>query len=173
MKKLLLALLCANLAFGLVGCSSDAETKKEEDTPKEETKKKEEKKTYAIGEKVVVTTDLGKYYIVINGVTETADRNEFSDTPAERVVLISYTYENVSYEEDLYISDSNFKPYDKAGTKLEKYPVEISFPDAIGTGRNISASMAYALNSPDNYIELEFYDNMFNSKSDCMFEIIW
>lgn len=172
MKKLLSLFMCLGLCLGLVGCGSDAETSKSDNSEKKE-KKKEEKKEYAIGETVNVKTDDGEYNITITGVTETADRNEFSDVEAQRVIIISYTYENISYEDDLYISEMNIKAYDKGNTKLETYPASITYPDSISTGRNASASMAYALNNAENYIELEYYDNMFNSKADCKFILQW
>ena len=33
--------------------------------------------------------------------------------------------------------------------------------------------MAYALNNDQNYVELEYYDNVFNSKYDSKFKIEW
>ncbi len=63
--------------------------------------------------------------------------------------------------------------YDKQGKVLEEYPADYKYPDSIGTGRSATAEMAYALNSDDNYVEIEFYDNMFNSKSDCLIKVEW
>ncbi|MEG1732728.1 MAG: DUF4352 domain-containing protein, partial [Longicatena sp.] len=78
--------------------------------------------TYSIGEKVSVKTSSGEYVFVVNSIEESSERNEFSDKKADRVIIISYTYENISYSKDLYISDINFKLYDKANTKMETYP---------------------------------------------------
>lgn len=174
MKKFLSVFMCFGLILGLVGCGSDAETSKTDSDTEKKEKKKEEKKEYAIGETVNVKTDDGEYNITITGVTETADRNQFAEVEAQRVIIVSYTYENVSYEDDLYISEMNVKAYDKGNTKLETYPAsERTYPDSISAGRNTSASMAFALNNDENYVELEYYDNMFNSKSDCKFILQW
>lgn len=167
------------LALGLVGCGSPAETSKideqKNEEQQEETKQepKEEKKTYVVGDTVSVETEEGEYTITITGITETEERNQFSDTPANRVILISYSYENVSCADDINVSDINFKFYDKANKKMETYPASTEYGGAVGTGRNASSSSAYALNNDENYIELEFYSNPFNSKSDCMFVLEW
>ncbi len=62
---------------------------------------------------------------------------------------------------------------DKDNNILDTYPVTTEYPTSIGTGRKAKASEAYALNNSDNYIELEFYDNMCNSNSDCVFKLNW
>ena len=167
----------------LAGCSSDATTSSSSsETPTEETTTTQtptveetpaEKSTFTIGEQIIVTTSKGEYNVTITGVSETADRNQFSDTQADRVVIIDYTYENVSQEDDLFISDMSFKAYDANGTALETYPATTTYAQGVGAGRNTSAQMAFALNNPTNEIELEYYDNMFNSKSDALIVLTW
>ncbi|MGL5916932.1 MAG: DUF4352 domain-containing protein [Culicoidibacterales bacterium] len=168
------------LAF-VVGCGSDATTstgtsedsKQETTAPAEEKPAEETKKTYSIGEQIVVKTSKGEYNFTITGISETEDRNQFSDTQADRVVIIDYTYENINLEDDLYISDMSFKGYDANGTSLSTYPASTEYAQSVGAGRNNSAQMAFALNNATNEIELEYYDNMFNSKSDAMIAITW
>ena len=115
----------------------------------------------------------GSYTLTITGITETADRNQFSDVVANRVIIISYSYENTSYENGLYISSVNFKVYDKDNNLLQTYPVLLKYPQEISVGRKTDATMAYALNNDQNYVELEYYDNVFNSKYDSKFNIEW
>ena len=115
----------------------------------------EEKATYGLNEDVYVKTSLGEVRVKVTGVQETASRNEFSDIKADRVILISYEYENISYSEDVMLSDLNFKVYDKDNNSLESYPaMEQKYGDAVGTGRKTSAVVAYALNNENNYVEL-------------------
>lgn len=142
-----------------------------------ENEKKEDVKglaKYGLNEAVVVDTSYGSYRLTVTGVRESKDRNMFSDTVADRVVLISYTYENVDYDDSLNISDFNFKVYDKSSVSLESYPSsEWKYGESISVGRKSSGVMPYALNSSDNYLEMEFFDNMFSSKADCLFVLEW
>lgn len=132
---------------------------------KEQSNSSQEKKKFKLGDDLTATNNDGKYRIKFISVKETNDRNKYSDIQAERVVIIEYEYENISLEEDLLISDFNFKLYDKNNNALESYPITVKDATKIGTGRKTTASEAYALNNPNNYIELEFYNNMFDSKS--------
>ena len=114
-----------------------------------------------------------KFRLKILSIKETTERNQFSDKQADRVVIIEYEYENKSREDDVFISDIDFQAYDKANFALETYPISVKHPSKISTGRKTTASMAFALNNDENYIELEFYDNIFSSKADVKFILEW
>ena len=163
---------------GCVSCSSDTTTVEEsnEHSSSKETKKENSKdndEVYKIGDVIKVTTSEGSYTLSIDSIEETDERNQYSDTEANRVVRIFFTYKNIDMEENLYIFDSNFKPYDKDGVSLETYPVDTTAGQQISAGRTTSGSMAFALNNDNNYIELEYYDNMFNDTKDCMIILEW
>lgn len=142
-------------------------------TVEENKESKKEPQKYGLNEPVIVTTRTGSYRLTFTGVTETSERNQFSDTQANRVILISYEYENINSEENIYIFDSHFKIYDNENNSLETYPVSDKAGESVSIGRKTNAAMAYALNSNTNHIEIEHYSNMFNSKYDCIFEIEW
>ena len=129
--------------------------------------------TYKLNDDILVKNRDGEYRIKFTNIRETSDRNEYSDKQADRVVIIEYEYENISKESDLYISDMCFKIYDKNNIKLETYPVSVKYPDSISIGRKTTASVAFALNDDTNYLELEFYDNPFNSRSDFKVVLEW
>ena len=153
------------------------------------TEKKKTVKTYTLNEPVTINKSSGSYTLTITEITETADRNQFSDVVANRVIIegyiytsiiilyytlinkYNYSYENTSYENGLYISSVNFKVYDKDNNLLQTYPVLLKYPQEISVGRKTDATMAYALNNDQNYVELEYYDNVFNSKYDSKFKI--
>jgi len=154
----------------LTGCDSSATTSGTQNSEKPVVTKK----TYGLNEDIYITNSDGEYRLKINGIKETNDRNEYSDVTADRVVIISYEYENISLSDDLYISDYNFKVYDANNNSLDDYPIsDIDYPDTVGIGRKSSGEMAFALNSASNYLELEYYDNMWNSNSDCIVKIEW
>lgn len=163
MRRIISLFLVMCLAF----CASACTTATSENSEEQEVVKQ----NYKIGDEVIIDND-GQYKLIITDVTETSERNEFSDKNPERVVVITYSYENISQDTDLYISDMNFKAYDKDNNAMETYPVDFDFPSSVSAGRKASGKMAFGLNSQENYIELEYYDNMFLS-SDCKIVLEW
>lgn len=178
MKKVLCTalslLVIATFMLFAVASSDSAKTSKEDSSGNISADNSKSEATYKIGDSVKIKTSAGEYTVKITSVKETKSRNEFSDVKADRVILVSYEYENISYDDDLLVSDMNMKLYDKENNLLETYPAtEEKFGSSVGTGRRSSGVEAYALNSKENYVELEFYANMFNSKSDCTFILEW
>lgn len=158
------------LLITLTGCESSATTSgtQSSNTPTVS------KKTYGLNEDIYITNDSGEYRLKITNIKETSDRNEFSDVDADRVVIISYEYENISLNDDLYINEYDFKVYDADSNSLEDYPIyDIKYSDTVGVGRKSSGEMAFALNNSSNYLELEYYDNVWNSSSDCIIKLEW
>jgi len=169
MKKFifLFLVLCSMM---ITGCESTVETSNEASG---NGSNKLEKKTYGLNEDVYIKNDDGEYRLKITGVSETSERNEFSDKQADRVIIISYEYENISLSYDLYVGDYDFNAYDADNNKLETYPADTKYAGSVGPGRKTTASMAFALNNATNYVELEYYDNIFYSSSDCIFKLEW
>lgn len=173
MVSILLVCLFMLLA---VASGNDAETSSggADDSTKAQTEAPTQMPTYKMGEIVTVKTSSGEYTVKITKVEETKDRNQFSDVQANRVILVSYEYENISYQNDLSVSAMNMKTYDKENNLLETYPASgTKYGSSVGTGRKSNAVIAYALNNSENYIEVEYYDNMFNSSADCKFALEW
>lgn len=168
-KNLLLLVLCSILFLVFAaGSGSDVSTSTNGDGTQSSTK---ELATYKLNDDIYVTNNSGKYRVKFTNISETGYRNQFSDKEAKKVVIIEYEYENISLEDDLYISSIDFKLYDKENNQLETYPADIKYPGSISKGRKTTASVAYALNSDNNYMELEFYDNMFlNANCKVVFE---
>ena len=178
MKKifysLMSILLVASFMLFAVASGGDAETSGDGESKKTDTEQKAEMATYKLGETITVKNSSGEYKICFTNVKETTQRNQFSDVEAKRVILISYDYENISCEDDLYISSMDMKVYDKDSNILETYPAtEEKSPSAVGKGRKGNGVLAYALNNDNNYIEIEYYDNIFNSTSDCKVQVEW
>lgn len=170
-KNLLLLSMCGILYFMLaVGSGSSVTTSTDANGS---TSKTNEIATYKLNDDIYITKNDGKYRIKFTKVTETKNRNSYSDKQANRVIIIEYEYENMNLPEDLYVSDMDFKLYDKDNNQLETYPVDIKYASSVGTGRKTTASVAYALNNDNNYVELEYYDNMFNGNADCRVVLEW
>ncbi|WP_294578779.1 DUF4352 domain-containing protein [uncultured Thomasclavelia sp.] len=179
-KALILAicgLLCMIISFAMTPANPTTEKKGETVNTTEnstnESEQEETETTYKIGDIIGVTTSDGSYNLTITGVSETSDRNQFSDTQADRVIIIDYAYENIDVQDELYIFDSNFKAYDADNNSLETYPADVKSPDSIGAGRKTTGQMAFALNNGTNKIELEYFDNMFADSRDCLIVVEW
>ena len=111
-----------------------------------------------------------KYELTITGVKETKDRNQFSSKTPEQVLLIDYTYKNVSGS-DLFISDMNFKLIDEEGFVGYSYPIEYTMPQSIPAGTSCKAQLALGIDNKSSNIVLHYYDNMFNDNSDKVFNL--
>ena len=172
LKNLFLLLLCSImfLVFAVGSSSSNVTTSTNSDGTASSTN---DLANYKLNDDIYVTNNTGKYRMKFTNISETTERNEFSDTQANRVVVIEYEYENISKEDDLSVSEFNFKLYDKENNQLETYPITTKYGTSISKGRKTTASVAYALNSDSNYIELEYYDNMFNDKANCKIVFEW
>ena len=171
-KSLLILLLCGVLYISFaVGSGDNVTTTSSDPNTKSQTS---EIAKYKLNEDIYITNSDGKYRLKFTKVTETSERNEYTDVSANRVVIIEYEYENLTLPDDLYISSLDFNLYDKENNKMELYPsTETIYPSQVGTGRKTVASEAFALNSSSNYIELDYYDNIFNSKADCRVILEW
>ena len=132
-------------------------------------------KTYGLNQDVYIKNSSGEEYrIKLTGIKETSERNKYSEIEAKKVVIIDYEYENISKTSDLYVSSIDFKGYDSDNNSLESYEVIThKYPSSISAGRKATAQMVWAVNNGTDKIELEYYDNMFNSKPDCKFELSW
>jgi hypothetical protein len=169
MKRVLKVIFISFLLFSVTGCveNSDVSTIGGENKKKEIT-------TLRINEDAFIKNDEGEIRIKFLSVKETSERNEFFEGQVDRVVVIEYEYENKSREDDIFISDMSFKLYDNDNNALETYPAGVTkYPTNISTGRKMIAQESYVLNDDNNYIELEFYDNIFVSKADAKFILEW
>ena len=130
-------------------------------------------KKYKLGETWTVD---GQWKLTIDSVTTTSDRNQFSDKNPAQVIIITYTYENIGYEDDymdgLYISLDSV--IDEKGAIAETYPGQITtYAQEIPIGAKcIGAQECFGLNNNSNTITLNFskYDSN-NKKQKATFEL--
>lgn len=176
-KKIILVLVCLIFAVLFVACgSSDVEqvAKVEENQnanggasesskvkPNDE---KEQEMVFSLGETAIVDN---KYSVTILGVTETDERNEYSDKVVSQVLIIDYMYENIaSTNDDVYISEYNFKFIDEQGNMCDSYPAGEEYgPQYTPIGAKTYSKMTIGTVEQSNKIKLLYYDNIFDSKS--------
>lgn len=128
--------------------------------------------TYKIGETYVVE---GQWKITVNSITATDNRNEYSDKNPAAVYLVTYTYENLGYDDDiingLYISlDDGI--VDSAGKMGYSYPGDISmYPQETPVGASCQAQACIGVDNAGSF-KINFYNYDGNGqKQSAVFEI--
>ena len=131
---------------------------------------KVEDKVYKIGEKVVVAD---KYAITLLSIKATDQRNEFSEMEVSQVLIIDYLYENLSNsDEDIYISEYNFKIVDSGGNMMDSYPVSgVYTPAYTPVGAKSLSAMVYGAVTDSKSVKVLYYDNFFSSDAIAEFEL--
>lgn len=117
----------------------------------------------------------GRYSLKITSVYETTPETTDENAPeAERVVVVVYEYSNDDITSGLVISSAHFKAYDKSGKELKVYPQENLFePGEIGSLGTHTASVAFALNNKENYVQVDYYNDLASEIPDLVYEGVW
>lgn len=135
----------------------------------EKEKESNKNKIYSINDEWIVD---GQWKLKVDGVTVTGDRNQFSSDKPSEVVVVKYSYENIGYDENLFITPSLV--VDEQGIASKVYPARVSIhPQSVPNGvRSEGAEKAYGLTNSSNKIKIIFekYDNNYN-KQKATFEV--
>ena len=121
---------------------------------------------FGLNETVPMTTTYGDYEITFTDAYFTDERNQFSDTQTDKVLIIVYEYKNVSYVPDytdgLFICEGlDYKVYGEDGFSLETYPVSLPYyQDTVSVGRSSKGSEAFAVVRDQHHFEIELGSNV-------------
>ena len=121
---------------------------------------------FGLNETVPMTTTYGDYEITFTDAYFTDDRNQFSDTQADKVLIVVYEYKNVSYIPDytdgLWICEGvHYQVYGEDGFSLETYPVSLPYyQDTVGVGRSSKGSEVFAVVGDQHHFEIELGSNV-------------
>lgn len=134
----------------------------QDEAPVETKEDKKENKVLGIDDEWIVD---GQWKLKILGVTPTDDRNPYSEKEPAQVVVVSYTYENLGYEDD--IMDGLFltpdQMIDEQGSVGYDYPADTThYADDIPVGAKVDiAEQAYGLNNVSKEVTVNFstYDS--------------
>ena len=128
-----------------------------------ESKQEEQNKVYGLNETWTVD---GLWALTFTSVTQTEERNQYSDKTPAQVVYLNYDYENLGYQsdiQDLYISTNSFQIIDSAGAIDETYPLtSTTYPQQVPVGAKcIGAQECIALTNASDKIKVivSLYDN--------------
>lgn len=129
----------------------------------------------SVSQNVTFVSPEGNYSLKITAVFDAAPDSDDAEAPtAKRVAIVVYEYTNNDIENGLVISNSHFKAFDKAGNELKQYPQKNLFePGSIGAEGTHTASVAFALNTDENYIEVDYYNDISSKKPDSVFVKEW
>lgn len=170
MKRILaltLVLISCLTMFILSGCGDSTDKEDTSEAKKSTQADKEETKEYAIGETWEVG---GQWKVTVNSVTETKDRNEFSDKNPGAVYLIDYTYENIGYKDDimdgLYVSFDMGTIVDAGGKVGYTYPLTVTkYPKETPIGATCDAQCYIGVDNPGDFkITYSKYDSNSNKQ---------
>ena len=128
-----------------------------------------------VSENVTIVSPEGNYSLKITAVYDAPPESDDENAPpAKRVAVVVYEYTNNDIENGLVISNSHFKAFDKNGNELKQFPQKNLFePGSIGTDGTHTASVAFALNSDENYIEVDYFNDISSKKPDSVFLKEW
>lgn len=128
-----------------------------------ESKQEEQNKVYGLNETWTVD---GLWSLTFTSVTQTEERNQYSDKTPAQVIYLNYDYENIGYQndlQDLFIGSTSFQIIDSAGEIAETYPLtSTTYPQQIPVGAKcVGAQECIALNKASDNIKIivSLYDN--------------
>lgn len=110
----------------------------------------------------VATDEEGKelYRLVIDSVETMEERNPYDASKPAQVILINYTYTNISLETALYLDRVQFSVLDQTATVGDLYPNPIEKrPQRISAGATCHAQMVFALENESQSIQINYYEN--------------
>lgn len=119
---------------------------------------------YRIGETWIVEN---QWKLTIDSVEETADRNEFSDKTPAAVYLVTFTYENLGYEDEygdglfMYIDEGIV---DSGGMMGYSYPGDTTYySQEVPVGAMCKAQACIGVDNAGSFtINFSDYDDEFN-----------
>ena len=128
-----------------------------------------------VSDEATLQAQEGNYTLKITKVLEVAPNPKEDEAPeAESVAIVVYEYTNDDIAHGLVIGNTHFKAFDSKGKELEQYPQKDLFePSEVGTAGTFTASVAFALNSDDDYLKIEYYKDISAKKPDVVFEQEW
>ena len=177
--KLAIMSLCGVMVLGACGNQEDAKVSENSSTTtqttdgvveKPETKEevKENKiERVGLGDTLVVSENgVDLYEITFDKAFLTDERNQFSDDTSENVIVLEYTYKNLSVEDGLNVFEgTDFRVYDANGAALSTYPAGAElYGGTVSMGRSGTSQEAFGFNGdPQQTLEIEIYGSLFNA----------
>lgn len=128
-----------------------------------------------VSDEATLQAQEGNYKLKITKVLEVEPNPKEENPPeAKTVAIVVYEYTNDDIAHGLVIGNTHFKAYDSKGKELMQYPQNGLFEASeVGTSGTFTASVAFALNSDNDYLKIEYYKDISAKKPDAVFEQEW
>ena len=185
--KMAILSLCGVMVLGACGNQEGAKVSENSSTmtqttdgvvEKPETKEevKESKiERVGLGDTLVVSENgVDLYEITFDKAFLTDERNQFSDDTYENVIVLEYTYKNLSVEDGLNVFEgTDFRVYDANGAALSTYPAGAElYGGTVSVGRSGTSQEAFGFNGDSQQtLEIEIYSSVFNAKPLAIVEV--
>lgn len=107
--------------------------------------------TYKIGETWAVD---GQWLVTVTGVTETSERNQYSEKDPGAVYIVDYTYTNVGYvkeDRDGLFLDLEGAIVDSAGIIGDTYPNSYTYPSETPVAATCNAQLCICVENPGDF----------------------
>ena len=179
--KMAILSLCGIMVLGACGNQEDTKVSENSSTTtqtqatngvvekpeiKEEVKENKVKR-FGLGDTLVASSDgVDLYEITFDKAFLTDERNQFSDDTSENVIVLEYTYKNLSVEDGLNVFEgTDFRVYDANGAALSTYPAGAElYGGTVSVGRSGTSQEAFGFNGdPQQTLEIEIYGSLFNA----------
>lgn len=165
----------------MMGTTTTVKMEKVSDTPPDLTNSAEtsseppaKQEPFKIGETWTVD---GQWELTVTGVTETAERNEFSDKNPGAVYIVDFTYKNIGYVDDSGLMDGLLFNMDDTivdceGKMGESYPGDkTKYSQVTPVGASCDAQVCIAVENPGSFtLTVTKFDGN-NSKQTATFEV--
>ena len=179
--KMAILSLCGIMVLGACGNQEDAKVSENSSTttqteatdgvvekPEITEEVKENKiERVGLGDTLVVSENgVDLYEITFDKAFLTDERNQFSDDASENVIVLEYTYKNLSVEDGLNVFEgTDFRVYDANGAALSTYPAGAElYGGTVSVGRSGTSQEAFGFNGDrQQTLEIEIFDSLFNS----------
>lgn len=115
--------------------------------------------TYRVKDTIKIGTEQGVLYeLTIDEIEYTDQRDEYVQDPGN-VLLVTYTYKNIS-EEAVFIDDMSFQMMDTdEGTALDMYYLsDIQVPELVEKGGSCTAQLAFSSAEKVDSVVLVYHD---------------
>ena len=111
---------------------------------------------YKVGDAITIQSD-GKDVatFTIDKVEVTDDRSEYDTSNPDKVIVITYTYKNLAFDDPLLYDQMSFRVLDSDTVCLPYYLADLTSPDLATTGGDaVTATAAYGISASCNEVTI-------------------
>lgn len=111
---------------------------------------------YKVGDAITIQSD-GKDVatFTIDKVEVTDDRSEYDTSNPDKVIVITYTYKNLAFDDPLLYDQMSFRVLDDDTVCLPYYLADLTSPDLATTGGDaVTATAAYGISASCNEVTI-------------------